>query len=74
MQIFPYFSSWKPVWLIVIFFVCSFGRLNAQELNVSGKVTDADGMPLPGVNVYQKGRPTSGTISGTDFQNQYANW
>jgi TonB-linked SusC/RagA family outer membrane protein len=38
----------------------------AQEMNVSGRVTDAnDGLPLPGVNVVVKGT-TNGTVTDTD--------
>ena len=38
----------------------------AQEMNVSGRVTDAtDGIPLPGVNVVVKGT-TNGTVTDTD--------
>jgi TonB-linked SusC/RagA family outer membrane protein len=41
----------------------------AQEINVSGKVTDAtDGVPLPGVNVVVKGT-TNGTV--TDSEGKY---
>ncbi len=41
----------------------------AQEINVSGKVTDeADGLPLPGVNVVVKGT-TNGTV--TDSEGKY---
>jgi len=37
-----------------------------QNLKVSGKVTDAKGEPLPGVNVYEKSNPTHGVITGID--------
>ncbi|MDD4032427.1 MAG: TonB-dependent receptor [Bacteroidales bacterium] len=38
---------------------------NLQQVTVSGKVTDANKQPLPGVNVVVKGT-TTGTITGTD--------
>ncbi len=43
--------------------------LNKQELLVSGKVTDASGSPLPGVNIVEKG-----TINGaiTDVDGKYS--
>ncbi|MCT4645972.1 MAG: SusC/RagA family TonB-linked outer membrane protein, partial [Carboxylicivirga sp.] len=33
---------------------------------VKGAVTDADGEPLPGVNVFEQGNPTNGVITGID--------
>ena len=39
-----------------------------QQKNVSGKVTDASGMPMPGVSVAAKGT-TTGTI--TDSNGNY---
>jgi len=39
-----------------------------QNLKVSGKVTDAKGEPLPGVNVYEKSDPSHGVITGFDGQ------
>ena len=44
------------------------GKMAAQQRNVSGKVTDSTGAPLPGVSVVVKGT-TSGTI--TDFDGNY---
>src|SRR5690606_22286608 len=41
----------------------------AQSLQVTGTVTDADGMPLPGVNVIVRGTNTGST---TDFDGKYA--
>ncbi|MEH6680805.1 MAG: TonB-dependent receptor [Sediminicola sp.] len=40
-----------------------------QEFMVSGKVTDANGMPLPGANIVERGT-TSGVM--TDFDGNYA--
>lgn len=55
--------------LPVIFMTMLSSWASAQELNVSGSVTDAtDGIPLPGVNVVVKGT-TNGTV--TDSQGKY---
>jgi TonB-dependent starch-binding outer membrane protein SusC len=40
---------------IIIFLLFSFSALSAQQLRVSGKVTDAGGETLPGVNIVEKG-------------------
>lgn len=37
-----------------------------QSMTVNGKVTDAKGEPLPGVNVYEKSNPSHGVITGID--------
>ena len=37
-----------------------------QQNSVTGKVVDAKGGPLPGVNVYEKSNPQSGVITGVD--------
>jgi TonB-dependent starch-binding outer membrane protein SusC len=42
-------------------------QLQAQSLNVAGKVTDEQGSPVPGVNVIEKGT-TNGTTTDTDGQ------
>ena len=42
--------------------------ITAQELSVSGKVTDVSGEPIPGVNVVIKGQ-NKGTA--TDFDGKY---
>lgn len=38
----------------------------AQQREVKGIVRDKNGEPLPGVNVYEKGNPTHGVITGID--------
>ncbi|MBZ4676217.1 MAG: SusC/RagA family TonB-linked outer membrane protein [Anaerophaga sp.] len=49
--------------LLVIF----FGQLGlAQEINVSGVVTDTQGEPIPGVNVYSKSDRTVGTVTDSN--------
>ncbi len=50
----------------------SFSQLMQQPSNVSGKVTDASGMPLPGVTVVIKGTAT-GTITDVDGYYQLNN-
>ncbi|WP_439185399.1 SusC/RagA family TonB-linked outer membrane protein [Carboxylicivirga taeanensis] len=37
-----------------------------QQFNVGGKVTDMQGEPLPGVNVYEKNNPQHGVITSVD--------
>ncbi len=37
-----------------------------QNIRVTGKVTDINGEPLPGVNVYDKANPQNGVITGID--------
>lgn len=49
----------------ILFLLCLFSmQVWAQELEVSGKVLDTDGLPLPGVNVFVENTST-GTV--TDF-------
>lgn len=55
----------KQILLFCLGAILSVSAL-AQEMNVSGRVTDAtDGLPLPGVNVVVKGT-TNGTVTDTD--------
>ena len=57
-------NLFKLLFLFLAFF--SFLNINAQEMTVTGVVTDAsDGMPLPGVTVAIKGT-TTGTITTPD--------
>lgn len=53
--------------LMALAFVLSFISISAfsQSISVSGKVTDTDGMELPGVTVQVKGT-TNGTSTGID--------
>ncbi|MBS2213333.1 TonB-dependent receptor [Carboxylicivirga mesophila] len=37
-----------------------------QRMTVTGQVVDANGEPLPGVNVYDKSNPQNGVITGID--------
>jgi len=59
-------NLFKLLFIVVALF--SFSAINAQQMTVSGTVTDAtDGMPLPGVTVAVKGT-TIGTITTPDGQ------
>lgn len=55
---------------LLLLLVCSFLQIVAfaQEREITGKVSDADGIPLPGVSIQIKGT-TQGTI--TDFDGNY---
>ena len=44
----------------------SIGQIFAQSVNVSGKVTDQNGEPVPGAAVYVKGSPRTGTSTDAD--------
>ncbi len=58
----------KLLKLRFFYFVCLLCTLSAwaQDTTVSGKVTDENGMPVPGASVYEKGNQTSGTMSDID--------
>jgi TonB-dependent starch-binding outer membrane protein SusC len=55
--------------VIVAILVFASSNLLAQELNVSGKVTDDAGQPIPGASILEKGT-TNGTV--TDAQGHFA--
>ncbi|MGB3143925.1 MAG: TonB-dependent receptor [Maribacter sp.] len=57
----------KKILIFSLLFLHSIGVLQAQEITISGKVSDTQG-PLPGVNVMVKGT-TKGVI--TDFDGLY---
>ena len=44
----------------------SIGQIFAQNVNVSGRVTDQNGEPVPGASIYVKGSPRTGTSSDAD--------
>jgi len=52
---------------LVVFFAIS--RVTGQEKQISGNVTDANGLPLPGVNIVVEGTATG---TQTDFDGNYA--
>jgi hypothetical protein len=56
-------NAWRKICLSVcVCTVCAFSLLAQQPLSVSGRVSDANGELLPGVNVTVKGT-TTGVIS-----------
>ena len=57
----------RSLWLTLLLMNCSI--LFAQAQNVTGTVTDAEGSPIPGVNILVKGT-NNGTTS--DVNGQYA--
>ncbi|MCX2679438.1 SusC/RagA family TonB-linked outer membrane protein [Galbibacter sp. EGI 63066] len=59
----------KFTWLLTLFSVLVMQFSFAQEKEVTGIVTDQDGLPLPGANVTVKGT-TTGTQ--TDFDGNYS--
>ncbi len=52
----------------LLFFTSSFTLLLAQTINVSGNVSDAEGISLPSVNIQVKGTNTG---TSTDFDGNY---
>ncbi len=44
----------------------SIGQIFAQNVNVSGRVTDQNGEAIPGASIYVKGSPKTGTSSDAD--------
>lgn len=54
----------------LLFFLCFFSlQMWAQQREISGEVTDADGIPLPGVSVFVK-NTSVGTV--TDFDGNFS--
>ncbi|MFV0506652.1 MAG: carboxypeptidase-like regulatory domain-containing protein, partial [Bacteroidales bacterium] len=53
------------VTLALVFILTSALATYAQTKTISGKVTDSNGQPLPGVTVVEKGS-TNGTITDVD--------
>ncbi|MBS2099882.1 SusC/RagA family TonB-linked outer membrane protein [Carboxylicivirga linearis] len=69
-----YTSSYRAIGISVFFlllFCTSSLPLLAnpslqQTFNVTGKIVDSNGDPLPGVNVFEQNKPTHGVITGID--------
>lgn len=55
--------------LLIVMLLLIVGAANAQQLTVSGKVTDHSGLSIPGVNIVVKGT-TNGTV--TDIDGNYS--
>ncbi|PWJ59631.1 TonB-linked SusC/RagA family outer membrane protein [Dyadobacter jejuensis] len=55
--------------LVLMLLVCQGGMTWAQGIGISGKVTDADGMGLPGVSILVKGTSTG---VPTDVEGNYS--
>lgn len=49
----------------LVFLLFAWTQLFAQQMSITGKVTDEDGIPMPGVNVEVK-NATTGTITDLD--------
>ncbi len=58
-------KKYRGIKLLGIFLLCSF-FVSAQQVQVSGVVSDPSGQPLPGVNVFEQANPTSGVITNYD--------
>lgn len=58
----------KKILLLTLFLFSGLLVLHAQEISVSGTITDSDGDALPGVNVVIKGSSTGTT---TDFDGKF---
>jgi TonB-linked SusC/RagA family outer membrane protein len=58
----------KKIYILLLFLIAAFSA-DAQSFSVKGKVTDANGMPLEGATVLEKGRNNS-TVSNAqgDYQ------
>ncbi|PXY39163.1 SusC/RagA family TonB-linked outer membrane protein [Flavobacterium cheongpyeongense] len=59
----------KVLKLLFLFFLFGFQNLQAQTATVKGTITDAEGMPIPGVNVNVKGTKTN---TSSDFDGKYS--
>jgi TonB-linked SusC/RagA family outer membrane protein len=55
--------------LHVLMLIAFVGSASAQQKQISGTVTDANGLPLPGVNILVEGTSTG---TQTDFDGNYA--
>ncbi|NDV44264.1 SusC/RagA family TonB-linked outer membrane protein [Flagellimonas sediminis] len=59
----------KNYWMALGLFLFVFGTVLAQEKNVSGTVTDQEGLPLPGVSIIVVGTSVG---TQTDFDGNYS--
>lgn len=56
----------KKIYLILFLFALGIGSAFAQKQVVKGVVNDINGLPIPGVNVFEQSAPTNGVITGGD--------
>ncbi|TLX71257.1 TonB-dependent receptor [Labilibacter sediminis] len=54
---------------LLLMLIIGSGFASAQKLNVTGVITDAEGYPIPGASIVEKGT-TNGTV--TDFDGNYS--
>ncbi|MEC7264027.1 MAG: carboxypeptidase-like regulatory domain-containing protein, partial [Bacteroidota bacterium] len=59
----------KNYWMVLALFLFVYATALAQEKNVSGTVTDQDGLPLPGVSILVVGTSVG---TQTDFDGNYS--
>jgi iron complex outermembrane receptor protein len=59
----------KVLKLLLVFCLFSFQHAKSQNITVTGKITDAAGMSLPGATIVVKGSPTG---SSADFDGVYS--
>ena len=60
-------NNWpRQLFIICFTFLLCINQLHAQTITVTGRVTDQNDQPLPGVNVVLKETPSTGTITKDD--------
>ncbi|WP_319592492.1 TonB-dependent receptor [uncultured Draconibacterium sp.] len=60
-------NNWpRRLFIICFTFLLCINQLQAQTITVTGRVTDQNDQPLPGVNVVIKETPSTGTITKDD--------
>ncbi|WP_346854530.1 SusC/RagA family TonB-linked outer membrane protein [uncultured Draconibacterium sp.] len=60
-------NNWpRRLFIICFTFLLCINQLHAQPITVTGRVTDQNDQPLPGVNVVLKETPSTGTITKDD--------
>uniref|UniRef100_UPI0035637761 SusC/RagA family TonB-linked outer membrane protein n=1 Tax=Draconibacterium sp. TaxID=1965318 RepID=UPI0035637761 len=60
-------NNWsRRLFIISFIFLLCINQLQAQTITVTGRVTDQNDQPLPGVNVVIKETPSTGTITKDD--------
>ncbi|MEN2416364.1 SusC/RagA family TonB-linked outer membrane protein [Flavobacterium mesophilum] len=62
-------SNFKALSLFMIIFFCAATGYSQNEISISGKITDANSLSLPGANVLVKGTKT---VTTTDFDGNFS--